>query len=77
MQQLEATPLVPDDAFWNVRSPMQVKLRPSDEDPRQIWKMITDAPLRLSLAYIATVSLKTRDEHAARSASPRLRGLSR
>jgi hypothetical protein len=38
-----------------------LKIRWSDEDPRQVWKMITDLPLRLSLTYVATVSLKRRE----------------
>jgi hypothetical protein len=38
----------------------QMKMRLSDEDPRQVWKMLTDAPLRLSLAYVATASATNR-----------------
>jgi hypothetical protein len=34
----------------------ELEIRPSDEDPGQIWQMITDEPLRLSLAYVAAVS---------------------
>ena len=35
---------------------IQLKIRSSDEDARTVWKMITDQPLQLSLAYIATIS---------------------
>jgi hypothetical protein len=34
----------------------QLKMRLSEEDPRAIWKMVTNEPLRLSLAYVATIS---------------------
>lgn len=62
MRQLEQTPIIPDEFFkigekaaeWNL------KIRRSDEDARQVWKMITTEPLRLSLAYVATVSPKNR-----------------
>jgi hypothetical protein len=47
-----------------VRQPIDLELKPyrlrvrrSDEDARQIWKLITDRPLRLSIAYVAMVSL--------------------
>jgi hypothetical protein len=50
LQLLEKTPVLALDEQH------QIKLRLSDEDPRQIWKMVTDQPLRLSLAYVATVS---------------------
>jgi hypothetical protein len=33
-----------------------LKVRRSDEDARQVWRLITDASLRLSLSYVATVS---------------------
>lgn len=32
-----------------------LRIRASDEDARQVWKMITERPLRLSLSYVATV----------------------
>ena len=38
----------------------QIKVRLSEEDPRQVWKMVTDEPLRLSLCYVATVSATNR-----------------
>jgi hypothetical protein len=64
-RQLEQTPLIPDEFFAEesyvaemIAPECDLKIRRSDEDPRQIWKMITDGPLRLSLAYIATVSPK-------------------
>lgn len=58
MREFEQTPILPVDPAesspdiidWDLR------IRRSDEDPRQIWQMITDEPLRLSLAYVATVS---------------------
>ena len=61
MQQLERNPVIPDEAFSQIigTSPeWKVKVRPSDEDPRQIWKSITNDRLRLSVAYVATVSPK-------------------
>ena len=59
MRQLEQTPLIPNSFF---ESESQLKVRRSDEDSRQIWKMITPDPLRLSLAYIATVSPRNLSE---------------
>src|SRR5688572_2188701 len=56
MQRIEQEPIVPPALLMQPDVPLQVKLRRSDEDPRQVWKMVTDAPLQLSLAYIATVS---------------------
>ena len=60
MQRIEQEPIVPPACLLYQRDVLlQVKLRRSDEDPRQVWKMVTDAPLQLSLAYIATVSSQT------------------
>jgi hypothetical protein len=57
MQRLEQDPVIPYHNYTpQTRLPVQVKVRRSDEDPRQVWKMITDYPLRLSLAYVVTVS---------------------
>jgi hypothetical protein len=56
MQRIEQEPVVPASFLMQAGVPLQVKLRRSDEDPRQVWKMVTDLPLQLSLAYIATVS---------------------
>jgi hypothetical protein len=63
MQQLERTPLIPGEFFApdTIGRECNLKIRHSDEDARQVWKMITSDPLLLSLAYIATVSPKTRD----------------
>lgn len=63
MRELEQTPILPvtplepmpNGIDWNL------KIRRSDEDPRQIWQMITDEPLRLSLAYVATIAPRTDD----------------
>ena len=55
MQRIEQEPVIPP-GFIRAGVPLQVKLRRSDEDPRQVWKMVTDRSLQLSLAYIATVS---------------------
>jgi uncharacterized protein DUF4255/TIR domain-containing protein len=57
MQRIEQEPIVPPAFLRETEVPLQVKLRPSDEDPRQVWKMVTDTPLQLSLAYVATVSI--------------------
>lgn len=67
MRQLERTPLIPDEFFATREIALEcdLKIRRGDEDPRQIWKMITDAPLRLSLAYVATVSPKRMIDRAA------------
>ena len=63
-----ASVLIPDGsspapAYKEVRQPIDLELAPyrlrvrrSDEDARQIWKLITDRPLRLSIAYVAIVS---------------------
>ena len=57
LQQLDQMPLVPLAPTPYGSSPASaLKIRRSDEDPRQIWKLVTDERLRLSLAYIATVS---------------------
>ena len=63
IRQLERTPVIPG-AFFNPGQedgPCELKIRRSDEDPRQVWQMITDEPLCLSLAYVATVSPKPND----------------
>lgn len=67
MRQLEQTPVIPDEFFAAGSKPAgcSLKIRRSDEDPRQIWKMITDEPLCLSQAYVATVSPRTRDSAAS------------
>jgi hypothetical protein len=58
IRQLEKAPVIPQEYLDYEResSGFQLKVRKSDEDPRAIWKMITDQPLRLSLAYVATIS---------------------
>jgi hypothetical protein len=56
MQRLEQQPIIPSEYVQRLQAPVQVKMRRSDEDPRHVWKMITDYPLQLSLAYVATVS---------------------
>lgn len=64
LHELERTPLIPASFKVNLEGAngvvsvlgRQIKIRRSDEDARQIWRMITDLPLRLSLAYIATVA---------------------
>jgi hypothetical protein len=63
MRQLEQTPIIPDEfiAPGAMTTESDLKIRRSDEDARQVWKMITDEPLRLSLTYVATVSPKRRD----------------
>ncbi len=59
MHLLEQSPVLPDECFSRAADPyIQVKIRRSDEDPREIWKMITPSPLQLSIAYVATVSTK-------------------
>jgi hypothetical protein len=59
MRELAGTPLLPDQLFADTAVPAwRVKIRRSDEDARQVWKMITGEPPRLSLTYIATVSPK-------------------
>jgi hypothetical protein len=59
MRQLEQNPLIPDEFFWPDGVPdCTLKVRHSDEDAREVWKMITNEPLRLSLCYVATISPK-------------------
>jgi len=60
VSQLEQTPIVPDEFFVpdGMTTECDLKLRRSDEDARQVWRMITNGPLRLSLTYVATVSPK-------------------
>ena len=57
MQELERNPIVPRWAFGGGEEalPWRLTIRTSDEDARQIWKMASDEPLRLSLSYVATV----------------------
>ncbi len=64
MSQLEQTPIIPDEYFepGAMTTECDLKIRRSDEDARQVWKMITDEPLRLSLAYVATISPKGREQ---------------
>ena len=60
MLQIELNPIVPDEYFgpdW-METDCILRVRWSDEDPRHVWKMITDEPLRFSLACVATVSPK-------------------
>jgi len=60
MIQIEHSPIVPDEFFgpdWK-KNNCNLRIRWSDEDPRQVWKMITDEPLRFSLACVATISPK-------------------
>ena len=66
MRQFEQTPTVGDEFFAGHEGPAawELKVRHSDEDPRQIWKMITNRALQLSLAYVATVSPKRTDGRA-------------
>ena len=61
MFQLERCPIVPDEFFFTdtMANENILKVRWSDEDPRHVWKIITDMSLRLSLAYVATVSPKS------------------
>jgi hypothetical protein len=61
LKELEQTPLISDDGNIDSRPTWDLKIRRGDEDARQIWKMITDRPLQLSLAYIATISPKSRN----------------
>jgi hypothetical protein len=61
MYELERTPIIPDEFFFSPNAMTKewiLKIRRSDEDARQVWKMITDEPLRLSLSYVATVTLR-------------------
>lgn len=58
IRQLERTPVIPGEYFSPGPEAVEceLKIRCSDEDSRQVWQMITDEPLRLSLSYVATVS---------------------
>ena len=57
MRALERTPIIPNDFVSYSGTPLwEVKIRRSDEDAREVWRMITDQHLRLSLSYIVTVS---------------------
>ena len=57
-RQLGQNPVVPVEYLiptgWDPE--FTLKIRWSDEDPRQVWKLISDQPMRFSLAYVATVS---------------------
>jgi len=59
---LERTPVIPGKYIdpGPETATCEMKIRRSDEDPRQVWQMITDEPLRLSLSYVATLSPLTR-----------------
>jgi hypothetical protein len=63
MRELEQTPILPVDPMESAPNgtDWDLKIRRSDEDPRQIWQMITDEPLRLSLAYVAAIVPRTDD----------------
>ena len=54
LQSFERAPTLP------LEDGKQIRMRLSEEDPRVVWKMMSNAPLRLSLAYIATVSAVNR-----------------
>jgi hypothetical protein len=58
MHLFERMPVIPDEYLVHGRQAVDcdLKIRRSDEDPRQIWQMITEEPLRLSLAYVATIT---------------------
>lgn len=56
IRRFEREPIVVPAPYSRLAPGVQLKVRPSDEDPRQIWKMVTDMPLQLSLAYVVTVS---------------------
>ena len=62
MHQFERVPVIPDEYLVVGRQSVDcdLKIRRSDEDPRHIWQMITDEPLRLSLAYVATITPRSR-----------------
>lgn len=62
IHQLGQTPVIPGKFFDPGPEAVKcgLKIRRSDEDARQIWQMITDEPLRLSLSYVATVFPQTR-----------------
>jgi hypothetical protein len=47
MHLLEQHPVLPDEFFAEPGPRLQVKIRRSDEDPREFWKMITPDPLQL------------------------------
>jgi hypothetical protein len=73
MQQLERHPAIPDEILSLALGRLpewRVKVRVSDEDPRQIWKTVTDDPLRLSLAYVATVSPREMRQPAIHATAP-------
>jgi hypothetical protein len=63
-RQFERNPIVPEEflvPFGSEPPLFDVRVRWSDEDARQVWKMITDQPLRLSLACVATLAPKQRE----------------
>ncbi len=43
----------------------KVRIRRSDEDARQVWKIVTDEMLRLSLTYVATILTEDRVQATA------------
>jgi hypothetical protein len=57
VREFERTPILPADALDPAlpAAGLAVKVRSSDEDPRQLWKLVSSQPLRLSLAYVASV----------------------
>lgn len=59
ISRFDREPTVPRSPYSRLPLGVQLKVRRSEEDPRQIWKMITDMPLRLSLAYIVSISMAT------------------
>lgn len=62
ISELERTPLIPEQYFGVhlKTAALELRIRRSDEDARQIWKMVTDRSLRLSMSYVATVAPRVR-----------------
>lgn len=60
VRQFERTPVISTEFFASRQGEPEcvLAIRRSDEDAREVWKMITSDPLRLSLAYVATVKPK-------------------
>jgi hypothetical protein len=60
-QELKRLPWIHSKEFWlsSEPPPWEFRLRLSDEDPRELWKMISSEPYHLSLSYVATISPKS------------------
>jgi hypothetical protein len=66
LHHFDKSPLILLDLPTMDQRAFVITIRRSEEDARQIWKLITDEPLKLSLPYVATISVREDDESGSR-----------